>query len=106
PTAGLVAGTGAMSRSGLGSAISNLSGLLVRSAVRNRPRCSAMLSGCRPAIRGYLPGMPAPLGEWQPAQAGTPREAIPPRQIDRPRSMVASLLAEAAASGLSGCIDR
>src|SRR5690606_35013827 len=57
-------------------------------------------------MRGYLPGMPAPLGAWQPAQAGTPREAMPARQIVWPRSMVSSLLTVGAVSVLSGCMDR
>src|SRR5690606_23747036 len=50
--------------------------------------------------------MPAPLGEWQPAQAGTPRSGMPPRQMAWPRSMVFSLVAEAAVSGFSFWLGR
>src|SRR5574338_545061 len=44
-------------------------------------------------MRGNWVGRPAPAGPWQAAQAGTPLEAMPAREICWPRLMVSLLLA-------------
>ena len=59
---------------------------------------AAMYSAYCPAMRGYCAGMPAPAGPWQPAQAGTPVAALPPRQSFWPS---AARFLSLAAAGLS-----